>query len=516
MRISLVNLNLVAGDAIGGGIIHQARFFHRRGDDVRVYVLHPPHQVPEEVEALTRVVTLKDLIDGSQEHFSLSDLYIYHYPNRHALMESIRGINRGTVIFHYHNVTPPELWGSNDSLDMLVQGMEGKALVHYADLCLADSPYNKQDLVDQVGYSADRIYVLPFAVPVDRFAPGPKDLELVRRYGLEGKQVLLFVGRMAGNKRIDLLVEALAQVKTRVPNAVLLLVGDHSGAPAYREISGAARALAAKLDVAGDVIWTGPQYPQDPFLRLADVYVTASLHEGFGLPLIEAMACGVPVVASRAGAMPWVVGDAGLLAEPADAASLADQVVRVLQEPELKATLLQRGLKRAADFSLERYEAGLARIVDQAVTYTLPPMLDSEAESGGGGAQAATPARQAGPEQEQPAARPADRAGMMMEVLADELEIASDVSFRGYVVHSDLPLIGPLVAWLRRNATSHLREPYLDPMIDRQVAFNRRLVEWIKRARGTMTGAERRQAEIEARVQALEAQVEALTRRLRD
>ena len=71
-------------------------------------------------------------------------------------------------------------------------------------------------------------------------------------------------------------------------------------------------------------------------------------------------------------------------------------------------------------------------------------------------------------------------------------------------------MIGPAIAWLRRNLTSHLREPYLDPMIERQVAQNRRLAEWLGRAGGALAVSARRQANLEARIRALEAQLEAL------
>jgi SAM-dependent methyltransferase len=78
LKVSLINLNLVALDAVGICILNQVRFFEERGDDVRVYVCHPPQGVPKEIEAVTRVVALGDLISGRDQHFAHSDLYIYH------------------------------------------------------------------------------------------------------------------------------------------------------------------------------------------------------------------------------------------------------------------------------------------------------------------------------------------------------------------------------------------------------------------------------------------------------
>jgi glycosyltransferase involved in cell wall biosynthesis len=494
-KVSLINLNLVALDAVGTCIINQVRFFRRRDDDVRVLVRHPPRGVPPDVEAVTDVVTLGDLISGKQEHFCQSDLYIYHYPSRHELMESIRGIDRGTVIFYYHNVTPPELWGSDIDREELIRGVEGKGLAHYADLCIADSPMNRQELVEEIGYDADRVFVLPLVVDLAKFTPGEPDPELVQRYGLGGQQVLLFVGRMAGNKRIDVLVEALAQVQRQVPNTKLLLVGDHEGSPAYRQIVAAARSRAAELGIADDIVWTGEQKPL-PYYRLADVYVTASLHEGFGVPLVEAMACDVPVVASRAGAMPWVVGEAGLLCEPASPDDLAAKVLTVLHDADLRQTLVARGRERVKVFSLECYEAELAEIVDRAATYTLPR------------ASAEAPAADDGAAEKLPAADV--RNASMLNLLAQEIEDRSDIALREYQVRSRVPLVGPLIVWVRRNLTSHLREPYLDPTIERQVEVNRREAEWMQVAARSLSSTARRQLELEERVRVLEDQIRRL------
>ena len=142
------------------------------------------------------------------------------------------------VFIYYHNVTPPGLWGTDEERDHLYQGQYGIGeLAPYADLIVTPSPFNADQLVDEHAYDRDRIRVLHNAVALDRFAPGPKDADLVRRHKLAGRQVILFVGRLAGNKRIDLLVEALPLVQQKVPNAVLMLVGDDRTNPALKRIA---------------------------------------------------------------------------------------------------------------------------------------------------------------------------------------------------------------------------------------------------------------------------------------
>ncbi len=466
MRVSLINLNLVGADAIGQSILHQARYFLRRGDEVEVYVEHPPRDVPEEIVAHTHVVTLDDLNARRVDHFSRSDLYVYHYPGLYSLIDSLKRLDRGAVIFYYHNVTPPALWGSAFLSDHLQRSLDSVgALLPYSDLAVTDSPFNASDLVRDHGADPDRVRALPLAVPLDRFAPGPKDPALVRRYQLEGKRVIVFVGRMAGNKRPDILVAALSIVRQQIPTAVLVLAGDDRGNPAIQETVDKAKGLAAKLGLAEAVLFTGPVDDQCPYYHLADVYASASLHEGFGVPLIEAMACGVPVVSSNAASQPWVVGEAGLLAEAGDAADLARQLLRVLKDDELHGELVRKGLARAKEFSLEQYEAGWAKAVAEATTW-LPqhsyPRLSAPVVK---------------PEAPQPAIPPAQlkkrTAPTQLEDELRQLAAQADVMTRGYQVRSKAPLLGPLIAWVRRNLTSHLREPYLDPMFERQVAFNR-------------------------------------------
>jgi len=311
MRVSIFNSNLLGKDAVGASVINMARFFCQRGDEVQIFIEHPPEDVPKDITTFCRVLSLGDLIGGQQRHFELSDLFVYHYPAHYALLESIKGIERGAVIFDYHGVTPPKLWTSAYDRDLLVRGVEGVSLVHYADLAIVHSQFTKAELVRHSGYEVDRIRVLPLAVPLDQFKPVDKDARLVRKYGLQGQRVLLFVGRMAGNKRIDLLVRALARIEGEIPNVKLLLVGDDRGSPAFVAIVEEAKALAKELGVERDVIFTGRVDELPKYYNLCDVYVTSSLHEGFGVPIIEAMASGVPVVGSRSGALPEPSGRQG-------------------------------------------------------------------------------------------------------------------------------------------------------------------------------------------------------------
>ncbi len=497
MRVSLINVNLIGQDATGQTLLNQLRFHRRRGDEVAIYVQHPPEGIPADAMPAVRVVDAVDLMAGRDNYFATSDLYIYHYPGRYDLLDTLTGLDRGAVVFYYHNVTPPELWGSRTGVDELVEGTAAvRRYAPYADLIVTPSPFNAGQLVADHGCPADRVRVLPLPVPLDTFHPGPADLELVKRWNLAGKQVILFVGRVAGNKRVDLLVRALAQVRERVPNAVLLIVGDYTSNPAFAEVVAGIRRTAAEVGIADQVIFTGRVTDLAPYYRLAQVYASASLHEGFGVPLIEAMASGTPVVAANAAAQPWVVGDAGLLATAGDAAELAAHLTTVLTDDTLAGDLVQRGLARAQEFSLEAYYAGWTAIVDEIAAWLATRPSRPRVLSGAPGAGAGGP---------RDLAAPAPDATLAHEV--DQLQKAAKAVIQPYTVQSAAPLVGPLIAWVRRNLTSHLREPYLDPTLRRQDRFNWLVVTTLRQIAQAWPAAP--SADVTPRLAALEARLDA-------
>jgi hypothetical protein len=197
--------------------------------------------------------------------------------------------------------------------------------------------------------------------------------------------------------------------------------------------------------------------------------------------------------------MPWVLDDAGLVCEPGDAEDLARNVLAVLTDDALRQAFVARGLERVRAFSVEQYEANLAAILDRV----LP--------DGSSGAQDEGMAREKRAHAEAMIVDMLSRGSV--NTLVDEIWARSDVAMRDYVVRSSAPAVGPWIVWIRRNLTSHLREPYLDLIIEKQVSFNQRVAEWIRRATGSWAAMDRRQAELEQRIKALEAQVEALLRR---
>jgi len=189
--------------------------------------------------------------------------------------------------------------------------------------------------------------------PHPRFLPveDPEQIESLKRgYGLS-RPFVLYLGILAKKKNLPTLLRAMAHLYSRRPDAPdLVLVG--RGYPQSSDTRSVP--LVSQLDLANRVHFVG-EIPDDElprFYSASEAYVLPSLHEGFGIPCLEAMACGTPVVTTHGGALPEVVGDAGMLvADALDHVELSTALERVVYDQGLRQDLIARGLRRASEFS---------------------------------------------------------------------------------------------------------------------------------------------------------------------
>ena len=183
-------------------------------------------------------------------------------------------------------------------------------------------------------------------------SPGPDEMERVReRYQLRGRFVL-FAGNVKPHKNLERLIRAFARVRGQEGHEDLRLVLIGDDVSRY----GSLRRTVEEAGVRQDVRFFGfvPHRTLAALYRMASVFAFPSLYEGFGLPPLEAMACGTPVVTSRISSLPEVVGDGALLVDPYSEEEIAQGIARVLDDEDLRARLVERGLLRAASFSWER------------------------------------------------------------------------------------------------------------------------------------------------------------------
>jgi len=219
-----------------------------------------------------------------------------------------------------------------------------------ADAVIAVSQATAWDLVDLVEAPSEKLHVI-YEAADPALAPMPRD-EAERlvgeRYGVQGPFVL-FVGTIEPRKNLLTLVQAVALLRREFP---IRLVA--AGAPGW--LSQPAFATLRNLAAQDGVAFLGAVPPADlrPLYCAAEALALPSLYEGFGLPPLEAMACGTPVVVSSAGSLPEIVGDAGILVKAEDPNDIANALAWVIANAPYRRTMVDRGLARAATFSWER------------------------------------------------------------------------------------------------------------------------------------------------------------------
>jgi glycosyltransferase involved in cell wall biosynthesis len=214
------------------------------------------------------------------------------------------------------------------------------------------SEYSARDIESLYGLPRNRIVVIPCGV-ADDFRPTSDTValqDLRRRLAFPTDRFILFVGGADPRKNHKALLQAYAHRAGFLKAYSVVMVGD----PVHR--FGNMMETARALGLEDRVVCTGRLSIAD--LRLlythADVFAFPSLYEGFGMPVLEAMACGAPVITSSTTALPEVVGDAAVLVSPEDSEELAEAMVRVLEDPVLRAELKAKGFERVRRFTWER------------------------------------------------------------------------------------------------------------------------------------------------------------------
>ncbi len=238
----------------------------------------------------------------------------------------------------------------------------------HAALIIADSQHTKQDMIDVLKLAPERIRVIYLAAGEEyRPITNPTELAAVRaRYGL-GKRYVFYLGGLDHRKNVLQLVRAFAQVYYRFadPDLQLFIAGDpdkRSG-PLYPD----PRPLAAELGVSDRIIYRFVEEKDKQALYSgAEVFIFPSLYEGFGLPPLEAMACGAPVICSNRTSLPEVVGDAAITLDTDDTLALADAMYGVLTNQLLRADLCARSLQRASQFNWRRTASETISVYEEA------------------------------------------------------------------------------------------------------------------------------------------------------
>ncbi len=232
--------------------------------------------------------------------------------------------------------------------------------VHYvlknADRILAISETTKNEIIQKAGVHPDRIIVTPLSYDADLYRTAndlPRIDEVKRKIGIVGPYVLSAVSTIWHRKNIVNIIKGFHAYKKKGGQPHQLVFTGRKGDPVYYE---EVLALIRDLELTKDVFITGgvPANDMASLYSGASVLLFPSLHEGFGMPILEAMACGCPVITSNLSAMPEVAGDAGILVDPLSTAEIGSALEKVLSNESFRSDLVKRGYERVKLFSWEK------------------------------------------------------------------------------------------------------------------------------------------------------------------
>lgn len=218
-----------------------------------------------------------------------------------------------------------------------------------AEKIITVSEFSKKDISKYIKYPEEQIEIIPPAVDHNLYYPNRSKAAL-KKYRIKvTEKVVLYVGAEEPRKNVQLLINSFSKLKNRIPEVKLLKVG----MPNYIGVREKLLKQIESLNLQKDVIFTG--YVSESELaeiyNAVDLFVFPSLYEGFGMPPLEAMACGTPVITSNTSSLPEVVGDAAIVVNPHDADKLVEEMYQLLTDDGLKKEMIRKGLKRSKMFN---------------------------------------------------------------------------------------------------------------------------------------------------------------------
>jgi len=341
LNINQLLPNLSYGDAVSNSALGISRALSKIGIKNAIYAQHIHPRMRRYAKPATKCPRNQPVI----YHMSIgSDL-------AHSIPEF-----ENTKIMIYHNITPPHFFtGYNPLIEQLcLYGREQLASIKdYFDYAFADSEFNQHELI-QLGYSNTAI--VPLIFNFDEYRKTPSS-DIIEKYKADDGYVnLLFVGRIVPNKRQEDIIKVFYYYKKFInPKSRLFLVGSHNGMERYMHDL---KALIESLHLT-DVIFTG-HVPFDQILayyRIADLFICMSEHEGFCVPLVEAMFFDLPIIAYNSSAIASTLGSAGfLISEKKDYKAIAELIQIILDDQTIRDRLAHNRRTRLEELSNKNAE----------------------------------------------------------------------------------------------------------------------------------------------------------------
>jgi len=350
MRIDQILPAFTGGDAISNYAVELRKLFRNWGFRSEIFV--PASNFAESTSQICRPLSKHSRLSSSENiiiyHFSIGDLTADYFQKA-----------RGVKIIIYHNITPAHYF-SIVKPEMAIALKQGRQklieLAKITELALGVSEYNRKEL-DEAGFR--RTGVIPLTIDWSGM-DGEPDQSLINKYSGRG-EIILFVGRVVPNKKIEDLLKAFFHFKLIKPEAHLILLGNYRDTPDYYEfLQRIIRGLSLR-----DVIFTGHTTHDEllAYYQLADLFLCLSEHEGFCLPLMEAMHFGIPVLAYAAAAIPDTLGNSGVLIREKNFPAIAEMAAILCDEQDLRKKIIRGQYNRLEEFKSFPLEEELKRLL---------------------------------------------------------------------------------------------------------------------------------------------------------
>ena len=342
MRIYQLLPTLSRGDAIGNEVQAIRKLLAEEGYETGIYAERIDPRLPEGT-----AFSVDNLPPLTEE-----DVLLYHLSTGSRLNRMLPGFG-GRKVIRYHNITPPAFFRgySPRSFKPARQGYEElRALAGWTEYAVAVSGYNRDQLREN-GFTCP-VGVCPILLSFPDYGKEP-DAGIMAGYQGDGWTNLLFVGRIAPNKKQEDVIRAFYRYREMYnPRSRLILAGNAADMQRYEN---RLRAYVRELKLEDAVIITGYISFSEllAWYRVADIFVCMSEHEGFCVPLVEAMYFGKPVVAFRAAAIRETLGKGGLLLDSKDPDLAAAAIHRVINDRVLRETILREQQEQLKEYSYQ-------------------------------------------------------------------------------------------------------------------------------------------------------------------
>lgn len=351
MKVIQLLTTMSYGDAVGNDALAFDKTLRNNGYETGIYAENIDKRMnPYIVRNIERMPRLKK-----------DDIIIYHFSTGTELNLRIKELPC-KVIMRYHNITPSFFFDEYSIVSKELCKVGREQLIEMRETvkyCIADSEYNKRDLV-QLGFGC-KIDVLPILIPFSDYEQKPSNAILCR-YGNDDYINIIFTGRIAPNKKQEDVIAAFYMYqKYYNPKSRLFFVGNQSGLERYYY---RLKNYCKQLDVQ-NVVFTGHVKFDEilAYYSIADVFLCQSEHEGFCVPLVEAMYFGVPIIAYDSTAIAGTLGDAGIVLSEKNPLETAGVIDYVVTHPEIKKHMIEVGKKRLEDFEHDKIEEHLITLI---------------------------------------------------------------------------------------------------------------------------------------------------------